>query len=119
MNKVQALDNFWNSFGWDAYDETDVPDNAQLPYITYEVTTDSFDNAVALSASLWMQSSSWRDITVKSMEIESYIGRGGKMVAYDGGAFWITKGNPWSYRIQDENKQIRRIGLNVLIEFID
>ena len=119
MNKVQALDSFWNSFGWDAYDETSVPDNASLPYITYEVSTDSFNESVPLSASLWMQSNSWKDITLKEMEIAEAIGRGGKMVAYEGGAFWVTKGSPWSYRVQGENKQTRRITLNILVEFID
>ena len=35
MNKIQALDSFWNSFGLRAYDSMSVPDDAELPRITY------------------------------------------------------------------------------------
>jgi hypothetical protein len=37
MNKSQALQSFWESFGIPAYNEYTVPDNAEMPYITYSV----------------------------------------------------------------------------------
>lgn len=121
MNKVQALNQFWqDASGLIAYDETSVPDDAVLPYLTYETTVDSFGNEIAVTSSLWYRSESWQAITQKEMAISDYIGRGGRMVAYEGGAFWIKKANPWAQRMSEAtDDMIRRIILNASIEFID
>ena len=120
MDKVQTLNSFWNSFSLKAYDENTVPDDAKLPYITYEVRTDSFGNAVAHSASIWYRDTGWLAITQKEMEISQRIGRGGVIVDYDGGALWIKKSSPWSNRMEDpSDDMIRRIVLNLNIEYID
>lgn len=120
MDKLQAYHAFWSSFDWKAYDETSVPDSAELPYITYEVASDSFDNDLALTASLWSRSTSWVDITAKEKEIAEAITRGGTVIMYDGGAFWIRKGMPWAQRMAEaSDDSVRRIVLNVFIEFID
>ena len=121
MNKVQALNKFWqDASGLVAYDETSVPDDATLPYLTYETAIDDFGHEVAVTASLWYRSTSWQTITQKEMAISDYIGRGGRMVAYTDGAFWIKKANPWAQRMSDSSDDmIRRIVLNASIEFID
>lgn len=118
MNKIQAYQAFWTSFGLPAYDETHVPDGAQLPYITIEVSEDFFDNDLALTASIWYRSESWKDITEKAMAISEAIGRGGRIVPYDGGGIWIRRGSPWAQRMSDtEDDMIRRIVLNVIVEY--
>lgn len=120
MNKVQALYNFWSGFDLKAYDETHVPDGAALPYITYESATDELNRKVALTASLWYRSESWEDIELKQFEIAQFIGRGGVLVAYDGASVWVAKGSPWAQRMADSNDEmIRRIVLNVEVEFLD
>lgn len=120
MNKIQALHSFWSGFELKAYDETSVPDNAQLPYITYEVSSDDFGNVLAQTASLWYRDSSWASITAKEQQIANYLGKGGKMITYDDGAAWIRKASPWSQRLADaSDEMIRRIVLNVQIEFLD
>lgn len=120
MDKMQAYHDFWSSFGWKAYDETSVPDTAVLPYITYESATDSFGTELALNASLWSRSTSWVDITAKEKEIAQYITRGGKVKMYDDGAIWIRKGTPWAQRMSEAgDENIRRILLNLTVEFID
>lgn len=121
MNKTQALNQFWqDASGLIAYDETSVPDSAELPYLTYETAVDNFDSEVAITASLWYRSESWQTITQKEMAVSDYIGRGGRMVAYDGGAFWIKKASPWAQRMAEASDDtIRRIVLNASIEFID
>lgn len=117
MTKEKALHEFWSSFGWAAYDENTVPDNTQLPYITYPVAVDSIGTNVALSASLWMRSKSWVGVTEKADEINQYIGMGGIMVHYDGGAVWIRRGQPFIQRMSDEDDGIRRIYINITAEF--
>ena len=120
MNKVQALHSFWSGFSLKAYDETSVPDSAQLPYLTYEVSTDDFGHILAQTASLWYRDSSWASITEKEQMIADYIGKGGKMISYDEGAIWIRKAAPWSQRMSDpSDEMIRRIVLNVIVEFLD
>lgn len=120
MNKMQSLQAFWSGFSLPAYDETTVPDGAQLPYITYEASTDDFGNTIAQTASLWYRSAGWGDITAKEEQIADFIGRGGRMVAYDGGSMWIQKATPWAQRMEEpSDDMIRRIVLNITVEFLD
>lgn len=120
MDALQALHSFWSGFGLPAYDETSVPDNAVLPYVTYEVSKDDFGNPLTQSASLWYRSSSWADITAKMFEISDFITRGGRMIKYDKGAMWIVKGTPFAQRLEEASDEtIRRFVLNVLVEFLD
>lgn len=120
MDKVQTLDRFWNGFGLKAYDENSVPDKTPFPYITYEVSTDTFGNTVAQTASVWYRSSSWSEITEKVQDIENFITRGGRMLSYDGGAMWVQKDTPWAQRMGDSSDEmIRRIVLNITIEYLD
>lgn len=120
MNKMQALNAFWNGFSLKAYDEHTVPDDANLPYITYEASNDDFGNQLAQSASLWYRDPSWAAITAKEQEISDFITRGGRMISYTNGAIWIRRGSPWAQRMDDPNDSaIRRIVLNVVIEFLE
>lgn len=120
MDKVQALHNFWSGFELKAYDATSVPDGTEMPYITYEVATDSFGERLSLTASIWYRSSSWREIQQKEQEIADYIGRGGLMIAYEDGAMWLRRGTPWALRLAGEGDEyVRRISLNIEVEFID
>ena len=121
MNKWQALQSFWASFGLPAYDQATVPTGEhrpQLPYITYEASVDSFDSAIALSASLWYYGTSWGPVTTKLSEIETAISRGGTLRPCDGGALWIKPGAPFAQRMSDPDDMIRRIVLNIEAEFI-
>jgi hypothetical protein len=119
MDKAQAIDYFWNSFGLMAFDENTVPKWAQMPYITYNISTDSLDNVVSMSASLWYRTTSWKDITNKANEIEKYLGEhGGIVLKLNEGRMWINKGTPFIKRINDPDDSIRRIRLNIQTEFL-
>ena len=120
MDKLQAYNAFWNSFSLRAYDGTSVPDGAIMPYITYEAAEDGFGSPVALTASIWYRSSSWTDAVSKLKEIEQEIGMGGKIIPYQNGVMWIKKANPWAQRLGEENDDsVRRIVMNLEVEFID
>jgi len=119
MDKAQAIDYFWNSFGLMAFDENTVPKWAQMPYITYNISTDSLNNVVSMSASLWYRTTSWKDITNKANEIEKYLGEhGGIVLKLNEGRMWINKGTPFIQRINDPDDSIRRIRLNIQTEFL-
>lgn len=120
MDKAQVIHSFWASFGLPAYDENTVPDNAELPYITYEVATSSFgDGDVSLTANLWYFGKSWADISRKADEISWAIGDGGVTLKTDTGYVWIKRRTPFAQRMSDTNEQIRRILLGISAEYID
>ena len=119
MTKAAAIYQFWNSFGLTAYEENTVPDDADFPYITYQLVTDSFDYEIPLTASIWYRSESWTAINAKAEEGSQRISRGGKFVPCDGGAIWLKRGQPFAQSMGDESDNlIKRKYLNITAEFM-
>ena len=119
MTKAAAIYQFWNSFGLTAYEENSVPDDATLPYITYQLVTDSFDREIPLTASIWYRRESWTEINAKTEEISQKISRGGKIISCDGGAIWLKRGQPFAQSMGDESDDlIKRKYLNITAEFM-
>ena len=119
MTKAAAIYQFWNSFGLKAYEENTVPDDATFPYITYQLVTDSFYREIPLAASIWYRSESWTGINAKTEEISHKISRGGKIIACDGGAIWLKRGQPFAQNMGDESDDlIKRKYLNITAEFM-
>lgn len=120
MNSQQALDNWWNSFGWKAWEENTVPDNALATEghcITYTAGTNEFGRPMMLSASLWERSMSWAGTVNKASLIEATIGLGGTVIPFDGGKLWIKRGSPFSQRMGDTDNTVRRVYINVEVEY--
>ena len=119
MTKAAAIYQFWSGFGLTAYEENTVPDDATFPYITYQLVTDSFDREIPLTASLWYRIESWTSINAKTEEISQKISRGGKIIACDGGAIWLKRGQPFAQSMGDESDDlIKRKYLNITAEFV-
>ena len=118
MDKAQAIHSFWSSVDLPAYDENSVPLDAQLPYITYNVATDSMGQMVVLHGSIWYRSTSWETISKKADAIAQAIGYGYKMESIDGGYLMITPGSPFAQRMSDEDRSIRRIYVVLNCEFL-
>lgn len=118
MTKEQAYHAFWVSCGWKAYDENTVQDDAPLPRLTYNVAVAEFGEPVALSVSVWDRSTSWSSVTRMASEIYLRIGLGGRIIPYDGGYIWIKRGQPFFQRMADENDSIRRIYINLEVEYL-
>lgn len=117
MNKAQSIHEFWSGFGIPAYDENSVPDNATFPYITYSVVTDSLDYVALLTASIWYRSSSWESVTLKAMEI-SFALKDGVLIKLDKGYTYLYRGTPFGQRVKDDDDMIKRIYLNVNVEYL-
>ena len=119
MTKSAAIYQFWSSFGLTAYEENTVPTDADFPYVTYQLVTDSFDREVAATASLWYRGESWTYINAKTEEISKKIGASGKKIAVDGGGIWIKRGQPFAQNMGDESDDlIKRKYINISIVFI-
>ena len=126
MTIEKTIHQFWSSFGLTAYDENTVPDDATMPYLTYDVNVgDITSGPVTMQASLWYRSMSWKEITEKSDEIRNYLGIGGVMIEHDHGAIWIKRGNTFAQRSaagsseSEQDSSVRRVVLTVDIDFIN
>lgn len=121
MNAQQALHSFWSGFGWTAWEENTVPENAfsrANQYITYSAGQSGFDEPMSLTGSLWERSTSWSNTVEKALQIETVLGNRGVTIPYDGGVLWIKRGRPFFQRMSDEDPAVRRIYLNIEIETI-
>ena len=122
MNKWEALQEFWSSFGWDAHDENSVDTGAfspSLPYITYAAQIGAMGQILSLTASLWDKSTSWKRVSDKADEISGRIGYGYELVKVDGGYLYLTQGQPFAQRMSDpEDSEIKRIYIILNAEFL-
>lgn len=117
IDKQQALFKFWSGFGLPAYEQTTVPDNAELPYITYETATADLDQKLVLSGHLWERTTKWLFLDNKANEISRFIEEMSP-IKIDEGYVYITKENPFARRLSDENdSNIRGYAFNIGVEF--
>ena len=115
MTKAAAIYNFWSSFGLTAYEENAVPtgdDAPKFPYITYQLVTDSFENEVLMTASLWYRSTSWAQANAKAEEISEAIGLGGKIIKCVGGRIWLRLSGSELYRLYEEAGRFETGGIS-------
>lgn len=119
MNAEQAIQNFWSSFSIPAYDENSVAKNAVMPYVTYSLSVDTFDNTILNTINLWYRSMSWISVTEKAKEIINTITDGGISIPTDKGIIRMNLGNPIYNRMGDEDRNIKRIKMNIETEYIE
>ena len=79
---------------------------------------DALGEPVPLAADLWAKDTSWTAITQKAEEIAQAVGMGGKLVAFDGGYLWGCRGTPFTQRSGDTDDTIRKIHINLMVEFL-
>ena len=119
MTSSQALYQFWAGFDWPAYDENTVPSEEMhpaMPRITYQSAWGSFESELSLVASLWDRSYSWEAVETKAEEIYNAIG-GGVHLPDNAGFVWIDDPSAFAQRMEDEDDSIRRILIQVKVEF--
>ena len=119
MTKEEALYSFYSQFGT-AYEETHLPKNASLPYLSYSVSTASFgDGDTSLSLSVWTRSTSWALANSIAKKISDTLGLGGVIIDCDDGAVWLKRGAPFAQNMGDESDDlIKRKVINITAEYI-
>ena len=73
---ARALKSFYSGFGLPAYSENDVPNDAELPYITYSVVAPGYLDAATHQARVWYRDTSPVNAYAKADEIAKAIGDG-------------------------------------------
>lgn len=84
MNTARALYAFFGGFGLPAYVENTVPDEAALPYITYELLRPDRLSQASFRARIWYRDTSFAAITAKADEIRRVIEGGHSIPTADG-----------------------------------
>ena len=117
MNKWQAQQAYWSSFGLPAYDEKTVPEDAKMPYITYQKVTGKLDGILNASGSVYYRGTSWGAICEKVTAMEKI---GDRQIPIEGGVMKVRVPVQNFAQPMDEpsDKKVRRMVLTVEIEFI-
>ena len=117
MDKWQALDTYWNSFGVPAYNELTVPEDAQMPYITYEAAIGSLNGPMTLSASLYWKGNSWAWGMKRVTDMQKVMDR---QIKIDGGyvMFRVPVASSAQPTTDAFDEQVRRIIMPIEVEFL-
>lgn len=116
MTQAAAIYRFLNSFGIPVYPTTSVPDNAEMPYMTYDLALGSWgDGELDLAVNVWYRTESEAAPNAKVTEISKAL-FGGRQLACDGGSVWIKKGEPWCQAVEDEDNSVKRRMVNLVVE---
>lgn len=121
VDKWQAQQQLWSSFDLPAYDENTVPDDATLPYLTYEAIAGNIGAPTQIAVNLWYRSNSWAEISQKAQEIATAIDNLPSSIPIQGGRMKVRLPDmaAWGRRMIEPNDSgIRRIMITVEIEFL-
>ena len=117
MDKQQALYDFWHkATGLEAYEENSIPDNAKLPYCTYQTIVSSLNDPVFPMGHIWDDGTSYEALDGYLKAFEEYVGLG-ITKPLDKGYMFICKGTPFAQRIKDDVGSKGYL-INIQIEFL-
>lgn len=115
---AQALSTYYNSFGIEAYHEMTVPDDAQYPYITYNLQQNTLGEHGTHYVQVFDRSTSNASIIAMADKITKDIGTG-KMLECEGGYVCLRPGFPLVQILVDEQSggpTVRRAYINLQID---
>lgn len=121
MTPEAALYAFMAGFGIPAYASSSVPDQAEFPYITYDLVLGEWEQGeVNMPVNVWYRTDSEALPNAKVREISQAIGMGGVTLPCDGGMLWVKKGSPWAQAVtvEGEDEKVKRRYVNINIEFL-
>ena len=116
-----AIYKFLSGFGIPAYAASSVPDQAEFPYLTYELVLGVWmREEVNMPVNVWYRGESEATPNAKVREISEAIGLGGVTLPCDGGMLWLKKGSPWAQAmtVEGEDEKVKRRYVNINIEYL-
>lgn len=120
MTPEAAIYRMLEEAGIPVYAATSVPDDAEYPYATAEMSAGTFwDGEIPVPVSLWYRGDSESEPNAKARELSALVGAGGRVLPCDGGAVWVKRGSPFSQSMGDpSDDKIKRRYINLTAEFI-
>ena len=119
MTKGAALQSFFDGI-ITYYDASAVPDDATLPYLTYDLITSAWNGGeVGLTVNMWFRTTSEKEPNAAVDKLSKAIGLGGVFLHCDDGVIWLKRGSPWAQSLTDAtDKTIKRRYINVTAEYL-
>lgn len=121
MTPEAAIYTFLSGFSIPAYASSSVPDQAEFPYITYDLVVGEWgEPEVNMPVNVWYRTESEAQPNAKVREISRALGMGGLTLPCDGGMLWLKKGSPWAQAmtVDGEDEKVKRRYVNINIEFL-
>lgn len=116
-SKWKGLHGFWSSFGIPAYDASAVPDDAQMPYITYTGIVAGFEDVIPIEGHIWYHSTSWAEASEKADEIAAAVSPHRLVQLGDREYLFLAKGSPFAQRMADTDDTVKRVYINIMAEY--
>lgn len=109
---AQALKSFLGGFGIPAYSETSVPDDIQLPYITYPIKEPEWSQPTSFYCVLWCRTKGYAAALAIADQIIAAIGEGVRLQIASG---WVVlrPENPLTQEIKDSDNDTKAIYINL------
>lgn len=113
---ASALYGFFSGFGLPAYISGNIPDNVQMPYITYDLIEPEAMSTGLINASVWYRDTGVQAISAKVHEIKTAIGKGTSLPTESGAVYLFPEKNGSFGRIMnDPNRETKRALLSIII----
>lgn len=102
-----------------AYPSAAVPDDAMLPYLTFDAAYGDFESgSVPVTVSMWFHTASLDIPDAAARELSGAVGYGGARIRCDEGCIWLTRGSPFSKIVPTEDPNLRLCYVNLTAEFL-
>lgn len=108
MMTAKSLVSFFGQFGYPVYLDTDVPDGAELPYITIPLKDPDWRSKVSFQCLIWARTQSNLTLIQKADEITAAVGEGVR-IPFVGGllVLRIDPDTPAQMMVQDDYRCMR------------
>ena len=110
LNTAATLKTFFSGFGLPAYTLDSVPDEVELPYITYPLTEPEWNQQNGFYCQVWYPKNSLAKLLAKADQITAAIGVM-KGFEHDGGYLVLYPNTPLIQILSDEGSQSAYINL--------
>ena len=84
LNTARALQKFYSGFGMQAFTTDNVPDEQELPYITYRFADSDWEQPISHYCIIYMRTRRNVELLEKAEEIKNAIGQGLRIPCADG-----------------------------------
>lgn len=112
INTAKTLKTFFGGFDLPAYTLESVPDEVELPYITYPLTEPEWNEQASFYCQVWYPKKKLENLLTKADQIVAAIGTG-KIFEQQGGYVVIYPSTPLIQILTDEYSQSAYINLSI------
>ena len=114
MQTAKTIKDFASGFGIPAYATQNVPDDIELPYITYPVVEPEWNQKATFYIQGWYRTNSYTEMLAKADQISREIGTG-VIISMDEGYLVIYPESPLVQTMIDSDHNVRSFYLNLSI----